>query len=289
MTTTLKLYSPKTVAKAIGVSESTLKRWVDSGRIAATKTAGGHRRLQRAHVLEFLRGKTKYALAQPTVLGLPDFGNTQIENSNDATSQLLEHLLKPDQDGCRNLLVYLFVNRWTIEEIIDQVVAPAFAKIGQQWTEGKVEVYQERRACEICLGVLKEIRLMLVPPSENAPKAIGGTLENDHYVLPTFSVEVTLASYGWNATSLGSSLPFDTLLAAVKAENPKLFWLSISNVENEPSLIEKLNEFSAQVPEHTSLVIGGNAITPSLRASIKNATCCDNLSQLVASTKHLVT
>ena len=39
------LLSPKELADAIGVSESSIKRWVDNGEIQATKTSGGHRRI----------------------------------------------------------------------------------------------------------------------------------------------------------------------------------------------------------------------------------------------------
>jgi len=280
------LYSPRAVAKAIGVSESSLKRWCDSGKIAAIKTAGGHRRVNRGAVIEFLRGK-KYELQDPSAIGLPSLDDTNIDDSADAADQLFNSLVEGDSGTANQILIYLFVNGWMMEEIIDQIVSVAFTRIGSKWEHGNLEVYQERRACEICLNTMREIRLMLSPPKENALKAIGATIEGDHYALPTFSVEITLATYGWNASSIGSNVPLNSLLQAVRDQSPDLVWLSASHLEDGDRFVEAVNNFAVQVPESTTFVVGGYAIKPSFRPRIKGAICCDNLSQLVASIKHL--
>lgn len=49
------LLSPRELAQAIGVSESSIKRWIDDGLIGATKTAGGHRRIAGSEAIRFVR------------------------------------------------------------------------------------------------------------------------------------------------------------------------------------------------------------------------------------------
>ncbi|OYW17913.1 MAG: hypothetical protein B7Z55_11620, partial [Planctomycetales bacterium 12-60-4] len=65
-----ELLTPKQVAVAIGVSESSLKRWCDRGILPTVRTAGGHRRIPTSGVLKFLQ-QSGHPLVQPEVLGLP--------------------------------------------------------------------------------------------------------------------------------------------------------------------------------------------------------------------------
>ena len=62
--------SPKQLARAIQVSESSIKRWCDQGAISTVRTAGGHRRIDMTDVMRFLRDH-RYAIVRPEVLGLP--------------------------------------------------------------------------------------------------------------------------------------------------------------------------------------------------------------------------
>jgi excisionase family DNA binding protein len=49
----IRSYSTNEIAKRLGVSLQTVQRWVDSGRLKAWKTPGGHRRID-AHSAELL-------------------------------------------------------------------------------------------------------------------------------------------------------------------------------------------------------------------------------------------
>ena len=281
-----ELFSPRTVAKAIGVSESSLKRWCDAGKIGGTKTVGGHRRFDRANIVEFLKAN-KYDLIDPVSIGLPSFESLAVENGPDGAKQLLAALLAADEAQVTKLLMYLVVNGWKIAEIFDEIVSPTFEKIGAMWACEEIDVFQERRSCEICLNAFRDVRSIMLSPPEDAMTAIGCTIEGDHYMLPTLAVELTLTSQRWNASSLGSNLPMTSLLRAIQSHQPDLAWVSISHLNDADLVANQLNQLCKELPSKTTLVVGGYGVTPEFRSKFFNAICCDNLMQLVAAIRNL--
>ena len=62
-------FSPRKIADALGVGESTVKRWIDAGRLEADRTLGGHRRVALDEVLRFVREEGT-DVVYPEALGL---------------------------------------------------------------------------------------------------------------------------------------------------------------------------------------------------------------------------
>jgi excisionase family DNA binding protein len=46
----MALLTPRAAAERLGVGYSTLKRWVQSGRVRTTRTEGGHHRVAEAEI-----------------------------------------------------------------------------------------------------------------------------------------------------------------------------------------------------------------------------------------------
>lgn len=272
--------SPKQVAQAIGVSESSLKRWCDQGRIRTIRTAGGHRRLPVAAVVEFLR-ETGRRLVRPDLLGLPTNTGSGPLVMDRAADQLRRALLEGDEEVARQVLLDLYLARRRIADISDQVLSPALGVVGEKWSCGEAEVYEERRACEIAERVLHELRALVPAPPADALAAIGGTPEGDFYTLPTTAVELVLREHGWRATNLGSSLPRDTLLAAIEDARPRLFWLSVSHARDEDELAgTSAALFEKCVSVGAAMVVGGSALAGPVRSRMQYSAHCDGLRRL---------
>lgn len=277
-----ELVSPKQVARAIGVSESSLKRWCDRGLIPTIRTAGGHRKLPVNAVLQFLKSSGRQ-LVEPDVLGLPATVGHGEGTLRRAKERLRKSLVEGDELACRQIVFDLYLANNPLSVICDDVIAEAFHEIGELWDCGAVEVYEERMSCEICLRILHELRNAIPPVKPDGPVAIGGTLDGDLYTLQTTMAELVLRNQGWNATSLGNSLPFATLATAIEKTRPKLFWLSVSFIRNEERFLEEsrnLNEIA--VANRAALAVGGNALTPQLRKQMKYSTYCDTMGHLEA-------
>ena len=275
-----ELLTPKQVARAIGVSESSLKRWCDRGLIATERTAGGHRRLRANSVVAFLR-EHGHQIVHPEVLGLPASTGRTEWTVDRARRGLRDALVAGNEQVCRQIVLDVYFSPHPVSVICDQVIAGAFHDIGDLWSCGDVEVYQERRACEISVRILHELRMVVENTDREAPIAIGATLDGDQYTLPVTMAELVLRDCGWNATSLGNSLPFSTLKAAVGHTRPQMLWISVSWIQDESKFVNQANDLFAVARDHGSaFAVGGQGLTESIRKQMKYTVHCDTMADL---------
>lgn len=275
----MALLSPKMAAAALGVSESSLKRWCDQGVLAAVKTAGGHRRLETATLVEYAR-RSGRQIVKPELLGLGLRGADALRFDDDPAAAFREALLRGDEAGCHFLARACVTAGMSLAEFGDRVVAQSFREIGERWAHGAAEIYQERRACHICQGVLEDLSTLVPALRSTAPTAIGGTIEGDPYTLPTALAALVLRQSGWRAQSLGSNLPWFTLVNAIRDLKPRLFWLSVSAIPDQAAFVREYREFFAAVGTQTAVVVGGRAWTSEVREQLRFAACCDHLQHL---------
>ena len=235
------LVSPKQVARAIGVSESSLKRWCDQGLIKTVRTAGGHRKMAVAEVLRYVRDHDQ-KLVSPEILGLPPVSENASSGLSHGGPRLVGALLSGDELLARQIVFDLYLAKHSPSAIFDEVVAAAFREIGNRWACHDADVYQERRGCEIALRILFDLRRVQQVPDRKW-LAIGGTIEGDQYSLPSAMAEVVLRDCGFHATSLGTSIPFASLVKAVEETKPTVFWLSVSHIREGLDFVHRIRSF----------------------------------------------
>ncbi len=285
-----RLFTTREVARALAVSDSSLRRWCDQGLLETERTEGGHRRVPLTSVVSFLR-KSGHQLAVPQILGLPE--QLKLKSAADAGQQPVQLLCSALEQGrereARRLTLDAFLDGTSSDRLCDGLIAPAFSLLGQRWVQGQLEIYQERRACEIARRLLSELRSLLADLPADAPKAIGGTPSGDPFRLATQMVELALRENGWQAQNLGVDLPLATFRRALEEHRPHLIWLSVSHVPNAETFLSEYQELQETASRlGTTIVLGGRGLDDEIRHQMKGCQVCSCMSDLVALLKSLV-
>lgn len=274
-----QLFTPKQVGLALGVSESSIKRWCDNGRIATIKTAGGHRKITMPAVMQLVR-ESGQAFAKPDVLGLATV--TTRCSPAESCDQLYQMLIDGDEAACRELLFSFFQQGESVQQLGDELVSPVFHRIGDNWESETIRIHHERRASEIILAVLLELRGWITAPPLDAPLALCAATESDFAQVPIRLVELVLRSQGWNTIVAGSGLPLVEIAAAVQERQARLICLSLTHIEDADAYVDLHNAtFTDYLLSDRQLIVGGCAICEPHRSQIKCDLYAGSLGELV--------
>jgi len=252
------ILSPRELADAIGVSESSLKRWADSGKVRVSRTAGGHRRIHIAEAIRFIR-ETGAPVVRPEILGLPDVSAIQadIVQGDSPEEMLFRYLRVGDAPRARGLLMSLYLSGYSIAAIADGPLRQAMRRLGELWQHDPAGIFIEHRATDICIEAIHQIRLAL-PVNDTGALAVGGAPPGDPYALPSLLAAAVLAEEGFRAVNLGPQTPFDTLATAAEQQRALLVWLSLTYVPNPGDLENGVAMLAAQLGARgVRLAIGG--------------------------------
>jgi excisionase family DNA binding protein len=278
--------SPTDVALALGISTSTVKRWVDEGVLPARKTVGGHRRILRADVLRLVR-EGNFPCLDLSRLDLP--ASTQDTDPASLSRRLLDGLREGDITQVRSVLHGAYAAGLPIELLGDAVIAPAMARLGHDWESGRIDVMHEHRATLLCTGVLHELRPAL---EANAPRdrpiAVGGNPEGDHSLLASLLIQMILLDGGWDAINLGPDTPMASFRVALRELRPHLVWLSVGHLFDPQKFVNKYEAFYQEAEQGgVAVAVGGRAIEVSPRTMLPASFHGTNLTDLAAFARSL--
>lgn len=271
--------SPKSAARSLGVSESSVKRWCDQGLIESTRTAGGHRKITTAEIVHFAQQHGSL-LASPDQLELALSHPRLASPSADSAIEFAGQLLTGDALTVRGTLITRFLNKEPLGVLFDELVTQAFRIIGERWSCSSADVYQERRGCQIILSLFADLKQYL-RPGLPGQLAIGATTSDDQYELPSAMAELVLREQQFQTQNLGMGIPFHSLSTAVNDLRPRLFWLSVSHIADEATFVQGFKELSSACSaQGTVLVVGGRALNATLRPRLVYSAYCDTMQQL---------
>jgi len=250
---TTAFLSPKDLAAAIGVSESSLKRWVDSGRLAVQRTAGGHRRIPLQEAVRFVRAEG-YRVQDPACLGV--LCCTGKDESLDLDQALFAALVVGDAQRCRALVTTAYLAGASVASLCDGALRSAMCRLSELWRQGDDGVAVEHHATSICIQVVEQLRQFLPDPRADAPVAVGGGPADDPFLVPSQMASVALSECGYRTINLGPHTPNKVLLAAVANHRPVLVWRLLTGPIDAEVVGLELRDLAKQLGD-IPLMVGG--------------------------------
>lgn len=216
-------------------------------------------------------------LADPCALGLPAAPSRR--GARHAIDDLLAALLAGDEPAARAQIMDEHRRGAWPETLADGLIGPVFGRIGDGWASGRIPVHQERRACQVMLAVLHELRRWLPPPMGSAPLAMAATPGGDFAETPLRLVELVLLSRGWRVEVIGAGLPLDEIRASVLDRQPRLLCLSVTHLADTAAFVASYNQLLTPEVLGAPVIVGGSALrceaSARLRCEVQGARLAD--------------
>jgi excisionase family DNA binding protein len=282
MVTAERLLRTQEVADALGVSVSTIKRWVDSGALVAAKTVGKHRLVSVEDAVRFAKSKS---LPSSLVERLRGLGETAIRLVNDEVrDRFARALVLGSAAEGKRILIESHAALGSAVRLAEDLIRPVMERLGHEWETGVLDIFQEHRATRIVeaglFGLIARHSGRALEPG--TPLAMGATPAGDHYSLSGLLAELSLRELGWDVINLGTNLPLASLSNAARAYRPRLVWLSVNHLSDSAQFERDYSAFySVAVQTGCAVCLGGNALDPPLRSRLLAASFGDRLAHLV--------
>jgi len=273
----VKTLSPRDLARAVGVSESSVKRWADDGRLPFVRTAGGHRRIPVAAAVKFVRD-AGLDVERPDLLGLRGL-RVAARGTEPEAAALEEALRCGDDDGARRIVVASFLQGVPVAALCDGPIRLALGALGELWREGPEGITIEHHAVDACMQALMEIRSLLTV-ADDAPLAVGGALEFDPYLLPSLMASAILAEAGFRTVNLGANAPAKAVRSAIETQRPQVVWRSVSVSVGPSALRRDLEELTTNASHRFEVLVGGRGVVPGIAPGMERVHVLDSMTAM---------
>ncbi len=163
---------------------------------------------------------------------------------------------------------------YSIETVVEEVMAPTLVEVGERWHAGGATVTQEHFATAYLRrrldGLFNAARGWVAAPDgvlAAAPLALTGAAPAEWHDVGILMVSLALRRHGWRVIYLGQNVPLADLLREVGRLRPDLVCLSATTAESAAHLFGVQQAFGEMRGPRPQLVVGGRAFNadPTLR------------------------
>jgi excisionase family DNA binding protein len=259
-----KLFSTTELARMWNVSESTVKRWADSGELRCVRTVGGHRRFQLEEVSRFQKAHGFDAVGILCDLGPEAEPVDPLDHALErldytALSDLyFQHAVEGRCDGVMRTLRRAHLRGIPAIELFERVVAPGLRRVGDLWRRGELTVADEHLATRTTVDALTRLEADLTHVPRESRTAVIGCTEGELHEVGSRCAALLLELDGWRVISLGTNTPYFSFGDMLARHKPRLICIASTimvDIERQVRDYARFREAAAEAD--TRVVLGG--------------------------------
>jgi excisionase family DNA binding protein len=256
-----RFLTSKDLAKLLGISPATVRRWASAGLLPAERTPGGHRRFP-LDVAERLA-----VSAELRQVGVEQWVSALVRPREPLEVDSLLMRARSVSQGW-----------WAVAETLGRVLTD----LGARWQAGHLTVIEEHIASSRLSRALNRI-VDTLPARNGAPAALLATPEGEAHTLGLSLAELTIREWGWRTVWVGAGTPTELLAARVELGQTDALVLSASVFSSGGDLSRAWGRLAtACMRAGTALIAGGRGPWPTEAGGGKVITTFDGLRNWLA-------
>lgn len=179
---------------------------------------------------------------------------------SDYVGRALEPVRALDAEGLESLLRRAAAVLG-VRVFLEDVAAPLFREIGEEWHAGRLSPAQEHVATVVIRRVLDGV-MGLFSPRDDAPLLLVATPSGDRHEVGALLVAASALGSGWNVVYLGADLPASEVVVAARSKRARAVAVSAVLAGNGDGrgLVTELSELRRGLPAHVPVVVGGAGV-----------------------------
>lgn len=159
--------------------------------------------------------------------------------------------------------------RLSCAEMVERVLAPLMARVGELWRTGEMRPVQEHMASAVLrsfVGTLADRRRV----SADAPKVVVSTPVRQRHEMGAVVVAACAAGEGWQPIYLGPDVAAEEIAAAARGSGARAVALSITFPPDDQEVSAELGRLGSLLPDGVELLVGGQG-APAYRDGVAAA------------------
>jgi len=246
------------LASSLGLSQTTIANYEQGTRFPNEKTL--------SQIADFFNISLDYLLGRSDTLINNEAITYQQRDINENTEFLLlrkkyfDFVLSGDKDLATKLILDAARNKFSVKDIYFYVLERSLKEVGRLWEMNIMDISQEHYFSNVTQQIMSQLYPYINTKEKNGYSCISLSVNGDFHNIGIRMVTDLLEAEGWKTYYLGSNIPTQNVIKAVKDRKANMLVISATmafNLDSVSNLIKAVH--SAKECKDIKIIVGGLA------------------------------